>query len=360
MTKKDEIYAFLGSFENETITMQEAWDKFSEINSEIDKPTFSSYRSTAIRDGVFVPLKNSKSKVINLRDIPEEEKMKLEVKTIDLNNIDKSKFTSVATGTTVDRIASKRGGWMPGTVYILTGESGAGKTTIATNIADYLKENNPGFTAGFVSCEMDEFDWTEECLDNPRLATLESVFMLEYLEAPNYDELLMEALKKWQYVILDSFEVVIDQLKEIKGWTAKKAEAELINMLRKAASESGAIIIAIQQYTKGGTFVGSNKIKHMLTGIAFVRFDSNGDRYIEFEKNRRGGHMINQAVYFTKCKETGRLIFDENRFENDRAINKFSSDEKERLQEESSIFDTEIMELARQQEARRLEIIANS
>ena len=362
MTKKERVYNFLESFGDETITMDQAWEKFmSAGNTDFDKPTFSSYRSTAIRDGYFVPLKKSKkNEVVNLKDIPEEELATLEIKTIDLDNIDHSKFTAIPTGTILDRIASKRNGFMPGTVYIVTGESGAGKTTLCTNIADYLKENNKDFTAGFVSCEMDEFDWTEECIDNPRLATLESAFMLEYLEAPNYAELLVEALIKWDYVILDSFEVVIDQLKEIKGWTAKKAEAELINMLRKAASESGTIIMAIQQYTKGGNFVGSNKIKHMLTGIAFVRFDANGERYVEFEKNRRGGHMVNQAVYFTKCKETGRLLFDGDRFDQDQAVTKFVSDEKEQMKEESALFDTEIMALAKQKEEERKKIIENA
>lgn len=356
MTKKERIFNFLSNLEN--TTMNDAWIKFNSENSDIDKPTFSSYRSNAIKEGIFNPVKNNSS-VINLKDIADNN-MQLQVKTVDLDNIDINRFTAIKTGTAFDRIASKRDGIMPGTVYIVTGESGAGKTTITTNIADYLKENNENLTAGFISAEMDEYDWTEECLDNPRLANLESVFMLDYLDAPNYIELLNESLGKWDYCILDSFEVVIDQLKDIKGWTAKKAESELINMLRRVAEEKGTIIMAIQQYTKGGNFVGSNKIKHMLTGMAFVNFDNHGERYIHFVKNRRGGHMINKRLYFTKNKETGRLEFDNDRFENDENINKFSQEEKDIIKEEEQIFDNEIIQLAKQKEHQRKLIIANA
>jgi hypothetical protein len=177
--------------------------------------------------------------------------------------------------------------------------------------------------------------------------------MLEYLDAPNYMEILVEVLKKWQFVILDSFEVTIDQLKDIKGWTTKKAETELINMLRRAATESGATIFAIQQYTKGGTFVGSNKIKHMLTGMIYVMFDKNGDRYVVFTKNRRGGHMVHKRLYFTKSPVTGRLLFDGDKLDNDMAIIQHAQDELNKIQEEAGLFDEEIMVKAKELAERR-------
>lgn len=339
-------------------TIKEAWNQFSIDHPEITKANFDFYRNQATKNGLWQPGVDIPVTPINLsrvqaEDIPFAEEL------IDLNNIDMSRFTAISTGTAFDKIASKRNGIMPGTTYILTGESGAGKTTIATNLADYLKETNPGFTAGFISCEMDKDDWTEECIDNPRLAQLNTVFMLNYLEAPNYLEILTEGLMKYNCVILDSFEVVIDQLKEIKGWTAKKAESELINLLRKAASESGAIIIAIQQYTKGGTFVGSNKIKHMLTGMMFVRFDKNGERYVTFTKNRRGGHMVGKHLYFIKNKETGRLEFDDTRFENDKAILDFTEDEIELINQENEFFNNDIIEKAKEKQIKRMELLEN-
>lgn len=343
MSQKNQVYHFLENLPEGT-TNAEAWETFQELHPDFKKSNFDFYRNNATKEGKWTPgLKEASD--VNLSK-PYGVVKELVVKTVNVETIDKSRFVAIPTNTPFDKIASKRMGIMPGTSYIITGESGAGKTTICTNIADYLKEANEDYTAGFISCEMDEDDWTEEVLDNPRLGTLETVFMLDYLEASNYVDILKETLSKWKFVILDSFEVVIDQLREVKGWTAKKAESELINMLRQAASESGCTIFAIQQYTKGGTFVGSNKIKHMLTGMIFVKFDKNGDRYVTFVKNRRGGHMVGKHLYFTKNKETGRLEFDGKRFENEQAIQEFTAQELETIQEEAGLFDAEILDAA--------------
>lgn len=354
MTKKDLIFNFLKDLGESTTTMKDAWSLFEKKNPGFDKATFSSYRSNAIKEGVFVPLKKvEKTAQTSIK----ENIMEAEYKTIDLNNIDTQNFQPLKTNTVFDRIASKRDGIMKSTSYIITGEPGAGKTTIATNIADYIMEVDPTKTGGFVSCEMDEFDWTEECIDNPRLAKLPTIFMLDYLDASNYVEILSESLQKFDYVILDSFEVVIDQFRDVMGWTAKKAESELINILRKASSETGTTIMAIQQYTKGGTFVGSNKIKHLLTGMIFVRFDDNGNRYIEFVKNRRGGSMINKRVYFTKNKETGRIEFDKDKFERTEKMQTFSNDELDKIKEEEGLFDDEILQKAKEKEDARKKVL---
>lgn len=357
MTQKQTVYDFLENMDA-GLDNNEAWELFTVTHPEITKSNFNFYRNAAAKEGIYTPVAKKTITAINVsasaKPLTEKE---LVVKTIDLNNIDKARFNAIPTGTAFDTIASKRNGIMPGTTYIITGESGAGKTTVATNIADYLKENNEDYTAGFISCEMDEDDWTEECIDNPRLAELETIFMLDYLDASNYADILTEGLKKWNFVILDSFEVVIDQLREIKGWTAKKAEAELINIMRKAAADSGCTILAIQQYTKGGTFVGSNKIKHMLTGMIFVKFDKHGERYIIFTKNRRGGHMVGKPLYFTKNKETGRIEFDGTRFENDMAIIQFSQEEAAKIQEESGLFDEEVLKRAAEMQERREKLL---
>lgn len=366
MSQKDQVEQFLKQLPEGT-TLKQSAEIFANNFPAFSMSNFKFYRNQAIKNDVWTPgVEVLSVQPINL-DLPVNEVKDMEIVNIDLDNIDMNKFKANPTGTAFDKIASKRDGIMPATTYIITGESGAGKTTVAANIADYLKENNEGFTAGFISSEMDRDDWTEECLDNPRLAKLDTVFMLEYIDAPNYLEILIEALKKWQYVILDSFEVTIDQLKDIKGWTSKKAESELINMLRRAATESGATIFAIQQYTKGGTFVGSNKIKHMLTGMIYVMFDKNGDRYVVFTKNRRGGHMVQKRLYFTKSKVNGRLEFDGQRLENDLAIIQHSQEELNKIQEEAGLFDSEILDKARElaekreklMEVNRANLVAN-
>jgi hypothetical protein len=278
--------------------------------------------------------------------------------TIDLDNIDKSKFIPLRSDTGFDMIASKRNGVMMGTTYMITGESGAGKTTVATNIGDYIKQVDPTKTIGFISGEMDQLDWTEECLDNPRLCVYKPIFLLDYIDASNYIDVLKRALREYDYCVVDSFEVILDQIKEIYGWTGKKAESELIKLCREAAAEKNNCLMVIQQYTKGGTFVGSNKIKHLFTGLMFVMFDNVGDRYITFTKNRRGGHMVGKKLYFTKDKISGRLIFDKARLENDLAIKQHAESETSKIKEEDGEFDSIILGLAQAKEQKRLKELA--
>jgi len=352
MSQKQQVEQFLSRLPEGT-TIKQSWAIFEQNFPGFSQPNFNFYRNAAIKKDIWTPAAETTNIIPIDLSMPVSADKAFEAVTIDLDNIDLTKFTAMPTNTAFDKIASKRNGVMPATAYIITGESGAGKTTIAANIADYLKENNEGYTAGFISAEMDRDDWTEECLDNRRLASLETIFMLEYLDAPNYVEILIEALKKWQFVILDSFEVVLDQLKELKGWTAKKAESELINILRRAATESGATILAIQQWTKSGGYVGSTKIKHMLTGMIYVMFDKNGDRYMVFTKNRRAGHMVGKKLYFTKNKVTGRLEFDGQRLDNDMAIIQHSKEEMEKIQDEQGLFDEEILQKAKEMAERR-------
>ena len=358
LTQKDRVVQFLESLELGK-TKKESYEIFAQTIPDISKGNYDFYRNQAEKEGVYEFAEEIKIVApINLGKVAADKI--LNVTKIDLDHIDPIMFQPLKTNTAFDLIASKRNGIMRGTVNMITGESGAGKTTVSTNLAEYIKENNPGTTAGFISAEMDELDWTEECLDNKRLADLDTVFLLNYIDAPNYYNILKEALMKWDYVVLDSFEVIIDQLKDIYGWTSKKAESELISLLRQVAADKQNTIMVVQQYTKGGTFVGSNKIKHLLTAMIFVMFDKDGNRYVVFHKNRRGGHMVHKKLYFTKNKETGRLEFDGVRFDNEQAIVAHRTTELDRLIEEDGLFDEVLMDLAAKKAKERIDVIKNN
>ena len=89
------------------------------------------------------------------------------------------------------------------------------------------------------------------------------------------------------------------------GWARKKVESWLLDLLEKNnkgenKANKNTAFICIQQMTKQGEFAGSNRIKHMTTAMAQLRFDGRGydaERYIEFSKNRRGG--VGEKIYFS-------------------------------------------------------------
>ena len=79
----------------------------------------------------------------------------------------------------------------------------------------------------------------------------------------------------------------------------------LLNVLEKNnkannKANKNTAFVCIQQMTKQGEFAGSNRIKHMTTAMAALRFDGRGrdaERYIEFSKNRRGS--VGDKIYFS-------------------------------------------------------------
>ena len=87
--------------------------------------------------------------------------------------------------------------------------------------------------------------------------------------------------------------------------------------------------LAIQQVTKGGNFVGSNKLKHNTTGMIELRYSTefSGDRYAKVTKNRRG--FLHEKIFFS-LENPISVEYDTKRLERDDEIRK-------RLQKEKAI-----------------------
>jgi hypothetical protein len=72
-------------------------------------------------------------------------------------------------------------------------------------------------------------------------------------------------------------------------------------------SKKWTSFLCIQQVTKEGVFLGSNKLKHNTTGMMELRFDKDGTRYVMFTKNRRG--EVNIKMQFD-LSATGDVKYD--------------------------------------------------
>ncbi len=124
------------------------------------------------------------------------------------------------------------------------------------------------------------------------------LFLGDYAE-DNCLEVLESILSEgWDVVLIDSMAEVQNAVVDThKGWmSSKKAETELLNLferhnLGQNDSNTNTAFLVIQQVTKGGEFAGSNRFKHMMTGMAHMEWTKEGDRTFFFSKNRRGGDM---------------------------------------------------------------------
>ena len=211
-------------------------------------------------------------------------------------------FIPIKTKTIVDSVLSTEGGLFPGTNTIIIGDPGVGKSTVMLDwIADMQKQ---GKKVLFISGEMNDIDMYGYVKRFPKFGSLPILFMQDYNNCPK--QAVEQVLNQgYDIVLMDSWAEVTAMVKDQMGWARNKVESWLLDLLEKNnkannKANKNTAFICIQQMTKAGEFAGSNRIKHMTTAMAALRFDGRGrdaERYLEFEKNRRGS--LGDKIYFS-------------------------------------------------------------
>ncbi len=225
------------------------------------------------------------------------------VKTVKMKDLkfDPSLFIPMKTGRAIDHHFSSEGGIMRGTNYAIVGDPGVGKTTVMMDIlADMHKA---GKKVLFVSGEMNSIDMYGYVSRFPKFGDLPILFMGDYIEQDCLETLESILDQGWDAVLIDSMAEIVNAVVDSskKYMSSKKAETDILNLFEKhnKGENSGKVntcFLVIQQVTKQGNFAGSNRFKHMMTGMAHMKF-SDGNRIFYFSKNRRGG--IHDGRFFT-------------------------------------------------------------
>jgi len=234
---------------------------------------------------------------------PESVKMK------DLT-FDPDLFKTLKTHKPIDTLLSSEGGFPKATNFMLVGDPGVGKSTVSMDILADLQDN--GAKVLFISGEMDRVDLYRYVQRYPKFGNLDILFMGEYVDQ-NPKEVIETMLKRgYDVVLIDSFVEVQDTVKEASAMSAKSTEKWLIDLMRhnnlaNNDSKKWTSFLCIQQVTKEGVFLGSNKLKHNTTGMMELRFDKDGTRYAMFTKNRRG--EIDKKMRFD-LSSTGDVSYD--------------------------------------------------
>jgi len=258
-----------------------------------------------------------------------------------INELEFPNFRLLKSGTYIDELLSDHeegGGQYTGTVTVVVGESGVGKSTVMLDVIANLKQNNPDANILYVSSEMTRNDIYFYKEKTPIIGDIPTLLMMDYIHTGNMDQVLEKVAFSGDYdvVLLDSFQDMVVKFKDILGWKATYAETWLTNIMISAADKMGIAVLAIQHLTKGGTYVGSTYLKHATTAMLEFRFDTEGARYLEFSKNRRGGSNINKPLYYTL--EDGKIKYDKERFESTQTVKQMESTELERKREAEETF----------------------
>lgn len=255
-------------------------------------------------------------------------------------------FLPMHTNTIVDKWFSNKGGIPRACNFIVVGDPGVGKTTVALDIVCDVQQNNPDLKVLFISGEMNQIDMYEYMERYPKFGEIDILFLADYVDENT--KLVVEEMLSTGYdlVLGDSFVEIQDAVKESSFMTTTAAEKWLIDLMCQHNQgnnkrKSYTTFLMIQQVTKGGKFVGSNKLKHNTTGMIEIRFAGNSTdvtagRYIDFSKNRRGD--VNKKLFFS-LRQKYNVGYNENKWNMDEATRIKVENEIEELEKEAKAFD---------------------
>jgi len=265
----------------------------------------------------------------------------VEAEVLKIDDLEFPNFELYKTGQFIDTLLSDHeegGGLYTGTVNVVVGESGVGKSTVMLDVIASIKEKNPDVSVLYVSSEMTRNDIYFYKEKTPIIGNIPTLLMMDYIKTGNMDKVLETIAFSGDYdiVLLDSFQDMVVKFKDILGWNSTYAQTWLTNLMIHAADKLGIGILAIQHLTKGGTYVGSTYLKHATTSMLEFRFDSSKSRYLEFSKNRRGGSAVGHKLYFTL--EDGRIVYDEGRYNDTINVREIQNTERERQAEAEQSF----------------------
>ena len=246
------------------------------------------------------------------------------------------------TGTVADQFLSNDGGFLPGTNVMAAGAPGVGKTSVLLELLYKIRQNDPTKKVLFISAEMNQLDMARYLKRFPHWGTLPILFLSDYADGDS-KLAIEETLKQgWDLVLTDSYTEVNDTVKEETGMSRGKTEKWFLDLMthhNKANNKDKryTTFVTILQLSKGGTFVGSNKLKHMTTAMLHLDWkgsENSSERFMEFSKNRTGD--VGQKMFFNF--DDG-VQFDEMRYKRDLMNEELIREEREKLKTEEDAFD---------------------
>ena len=268
----------------------------------------------------YLLLKGKETTIINKSTEPKQMPSFDKVKSLSEINVNDRMLVTHKSGLVIDKLISYESGIPVGTNIMCTGDPGVGKTTVLLHTIAHLQKQNPTLKCLFISCEMGKIQLYKYMQRFPIFGCVKTLISSDYLNDNMKDVIEGILAEGYDYVMVDSMAEVLESVKEDNGYSIKEAEKWLIDLCTNHNEGQNdrnvyTSFLLIQQVTKNGTFVGSNKVKHMTDAHMEMRrekMSDGGGTYIVFTKNRNGqadmkwGYQLtnNDIVYGYVVDET--------------------------------------------------------
>ena len=261
-----------------------------------------------------------------------------------------SLFANYTTDTALDELLCSYRGLPKGVNYMVVGDPGVGKTTVILDMLANVAKNSPSAKMLFISAEMNEIDLAVYVQRYPKFGDIDIMFIEPDIDGKvKHFPLIQEQLNKgWDIVAIDSFNELQGIIKEEEDITSHQAETYLLSLIKRHnkamnASKKNTTFLTIQQVTKRGNFMGTNRLKHMITAMMELRLDNPknvfSDRYIIFSKHRRGD--VGVKLYFS-LSTTGDVNYNERRFNEEKRLRHIHSNISSQIRDFANQFDNVI------------------
>ena len=256
-------------------------------------------------------------------------------------------FVNYSSGTVLDNLLCSYQGLPKGVNYMIIGDPGVGKTTIILDLIANIERQAAGTRILFISAEMNEIDLAVYVQRYPKFGDLKIMFVESDFDGLRHHlQEIEDVLQQgWDIVAIDSFHELQGIVKEEEDITMRLAETKLLALIKrhnKAVNDTNTntTFLTIQQVTKSGAFIGSNRLKHMITAMMELRLDNPkniySDRYIVFSKHRRGD--VGVKLYYN-LSSTGDVTFDEQRYRQELQLRNLQSNVSTQLRDFATQFE---------------------
>jgi DNA repair protein RadA/Sms len=192
------------------------------------------------------------------------------------------------------------GGLVAGSLTLLAGEPGQGKSTLALQLLRALHAQNPNLTLLYITAEESEFELARR---SKRLQIPDSILIVQ---SNNFEQIqqLLNALNP-DVVIIDSIQTVSISTVPSSPGSVSQVSTLTNNFLAISKSKNISIIL-VGHVTKEGQIAGPKTLEHMVDSVMMLEAEDNVSyRTLTFQKHRFG---TTSTMLLMKMEETGLQI----------------------------------------------------